>query len=721
VLRGRSRPPRAGRLPAGVTIEDQWVRHDDGGLSAIIVSGDLDIEALDTARQSSVVAAFMRLCQGLETPLQIVVQVRRRRALGQSWPASCGSLVTSRLRQSSDRHERAFLADQSAFVRSVMFVPSVARERASLDRAVMAVIEMLTSAGLSAERLSGAALAARVGEAWGASVAVPGRLPVPSWRQFATHATLGSILVRGFALRRLPGVAVSPGWLAPLLRIDAECDIALHVAPLGLADALNRLHRRLRDLRADQLVELDRDMFGDVGVEVGVDGALELRARLARNEGRPLTLSVTAITRCAGEADLDDAGRRMRAAFAATMAECEAAHFRHLEAAMTTWPLGRDPLVSHKLVDTAAVSTLVPWVEAGCDDLGGYTLGWASRNRAPVRIAPFDTSHHINANIAVLAASGHGKTYAIGTLVLEAAAREVASIIVDPEGEYERLVRALGGEYVALAPGRDVALNIFDVGRATDDGGGEVAGAVVDLVAILCDGHLDDVERALVDAATLTALRSPAGPVTVLGDCLPSLAATSERLGVVLQRFCTGPLGELFNRPTSVDLNAPLVGIGLRDLKPELLPAATLIVAEWLWALIRRERRERHVIFDEVGMLCAHAPLRTLLVQLARRCRKYKASLVVATQNASDLLSSEEGLVIATNPAVVLLGGHRAAETARMESAYGLVPAQRHFLELAGRGEFLLLAGNRRLTLRIATPALQHALLTGGQLPMAGC
>jgi type IV secretory pathway VirB4 component len=388
---------------------------------------------------------------------------------------------------------------------------------------------------------------------------------------------------------------------------------------------------------------------------------------------------------------------------------------------MTTWPLGRDSLSSHKLVDTAAASTLVPWVEAGCDDPGGYTLGWASRNRAPVRIAPFDTSHHINANIAVLAASGHGKSYAIGALVLEAAAREVTSIIVDPEGEYERLVRALGGQYVALAPGRDVALNIFDVVRTPDDGGGEVAGAVVDLVAVLCGGQLDDMERAWVDAATLTALRSPAGPVTVLGDCLPSLAAASERLGVVLRRFCTGPLGDLFNRPTSVDLNAPVIGFGLRDLKPELLPAASLIVAEWLWATIRRDRRERHVIFDEVGMLCAYPPLRTLLVQLARRCRKYKASLVVATQNASDLLSSEEGLVIATNPAVVLLGGHRSAEAARMEAAYGLVPAQRRFLELAGRGEFLLLAGNRRLTLRVETPALQHALLTGGHLPGAGC
>jgi hypothetical protein len=100
-------------------------------------------------------------------------------------------------------------------------------------------------------------------------------------------------------------------------------------------------------------------------------------------------------------------------------------------------------------------------------------------------------------------------------------------------------------------------------------------------------------------------------------------------------------------------------------------------------------------------------------VQLARRCRKYGASLVVASQNAQDLLGTDEGSVIATNCAVVLLGGHRAAETARMERAFGLTAAQRGFLESASRGEFLLIAGDRRVAMRIEVPELHRSILTG--------
>jgi type IV secretory pathway VirB4 component len=338
-------------------------------------------------------------------------------------------------------------------------------------------------------------------------------------------------------------------------------------------------------------------------------------------------------------------------------------------------------------------------------------LGAVTRSGVPVRVAPFDTARHSNPNIAVFAASGHGKSFAIGTIVLEAAVAGVNSVIVDPEGEYRSVVAALGGRYLELAPGTDAAVNVFE--GATEDPEEAVA-AVVGLVTVLCGDRLGDVERAVVDAAARHALQRANAEhrVPLLEDCLVALDGEARSVATVVRRFCTGGLGALFNRPTSIAVNSGVCAISLRDMPPEHVAAATLIVARWLWDLVRRDRRRRHIVFDEVGALCAHRPLRDLLVQLARRCRKYGASLVVATQNAQDLLSSDEGSVIATNCAVVLLGGHRAAETARMERAFGLTEAQRGFLETASRGEFLLLAGDRRVSMRIEVPDLHRRILT---------
>jgi hypothetical protein len=48
-----------------------------------------------------------------------------------------------------------------------------------------------------------------------------------------------------------------------------------------------------------------------------------------------------------------------------------------------------------------------------------------------------------------------------------------------------------------------------------------------------------------------------------------------------------------------------------------------------------------------------------------------------------------------------------------MEQAFGLTDAQRGFLETASRGEFLLLAGDRRVAMRIEVPELHRSVLTG--------
>ena len=364
-------------------------------------------------------------------------------------------------------------------------------------------------------------------------------------------------------------------------------------------------------------------------------------------------------------------------------------------------------------MDSTAAATCVPWIEAGCADPGGYRLGAAIRSGLPVRVAPFDTSRHSNPNVAVFAASGHGKSFAIGTLVLEAAVAGVNSVIIDPEGEYRGLIAALGGRYLELAPGTDAAVNVFE--GAGDDPEEAIAAVVVD--SSPCS--------AAINSATSSApssMRRRERPYSVRRS---NSARRSSRTASRHSRsrpdrlpwWCvaSAPVG---SARSSIDRRrSPLIpascAISLREMPPEHVAAATLIVARWLWELVRRDGRRRHIVFDEVGALCAHRPLRDLLVQLARRCRKYNASLVVATQNAQDLLGTDEGSVIATNCAVVLLGGHRAAETARMERAFGLTEAQRGFLESASRGEFLLIAGDRRVAMRIEVPELHRAILTG--------
>ena len=697
---------RAPIEPQVVIREDRCER--DGQLSAVLATSDLDIDALDPARKAAAAAAFARMCHTLERPMQLLIRVRRMTT--PDTPPATGAHADF------DNAMRQYWADQirdgERHTRHVFVILS-ATTSGALDSACAQACDRLGALGVGAHRLDGDALVDAVTDGFDCDAGT-------RWSEYREYVAHGDLVVCGHALQRLPGHPVSPGWLAPLLGVQAEADIAIHLDPAALGDALGRLNRRLRDFSAHRMLEMERGALGDVHVDIGLDAATALRERLARNLGRPLHLSVVATARAHSFDELHARSDMLRLGFASALIGVEVTHFRHMAAHVTTLPLGINALRAGKLVDSTAAATCIPWVEAGCSDPDGYRLGAATRSGLPVRVAPFDTSRHANPNIAVFAASGHGKSFAIGTLVLEAAVAGVNSVIIDPEGEYRGLVTALGGRYLELAPGTDAAVNVFE-GAADDPE--ETVAAVVDLVTVLCGDGLGDVERAVVDAAARAALQHALSEhrTPLLEDCLATLDIEARPVAMVVRRFCTGGLGALFNRPTSLAVDSGVCAISLRDMPPEHVAAATLIVARWLWELVRRDRRRRHIVFDEVGALCVHRPLRDLLVQLARRCRKYSASLVVATQNAQDLLGTDEGSVIATNCAVVLLGGHRAAETARMERAFGLTEAQRSFLETASRGEFLLLAGDRRVAMRIEVPELHRSVLsseTGATYPL---
>lgn len=114
------------------------------------------------------------------------------------------------------------------------------------------------------------------------------------------------------------------------------------------------------------------------------------------------------------------------------------------------------------------------------------------------------------------------------------------------------------------------------------------------------------------------------------------------------------------------------------------------------------------LVVDELGLLFEDPTIRRFVVSLARRIRKYDGSLVFATQNPGDLLSSDQGAVVATNPAVLFFGAQRPGEASKLESAFHLSERQRTFLETAGRGDFLVAAGSDRLMIHVEAPPWQE-------------
>jgi type IV secretory pathway VirB4 component len=179
-------------------------------------------------------------------------------------------------------------------------------------------------------------------------------------------------------------------------------------------------------------------------------------------------------------------------------------------------------------------------------------------------------------------------------------------------------------------------------------------------------------------------------------------------VAAILGRWVQGSLGQMFSAPTNIDLDAQIVTFGMRELRDEMVAPVHFLLAEALWTRIKRKDRRRMLVVDELGLLFEDPTIRRFVVSLARRIRKYDGSLVFATQNPGDLLGSEQGAVVATNPAVLFMGAQRPGEAAKLQRAFHLSRQQRAFLETARRGDFLLAAGTERLMVEVKAPPWQE-------------
>ena len=719
----------------------------DGSVRAVVATSSLSFNAMAPELQTRTIQAFRDLLHAETGPLQLYVRVRRVRPatdpIGETEPdASRYPNRRDYLAAATAGFIRSHLEDVPVFSRDVFVVLAsapnatnrlrawlyrfarrpggdetlaLAEPAAPLAHRIEVLIEHLRLMGILGRRLRSAELAVLFDDLYG-------RIPAQAGHQrLVFQHRAGGVDLQGrcyasLVVERYPGEEVSPGWLLPFLEFKGELHLAIHLVPLETDRMLGFLSHKIRDLRADQLASAEAVTVEATALTTLPD-ALDMHQALARNEEKSFALAFYLTVGAESPAALRHRVIELQACCRRMMLRVGQPYFQMRQALIASWPLGVDELRREQLVPTSAAATLLPWLQEDLADTAGHYWGYNQDTGGLVVFDPFDEARFANANIAVLAHSGAGKSYAAGTLILSGHTRGVGAIVLDPEAEYAGLVRGLGGTYLSLAAGSGHAINALDLLLDRNQEALDQLSDVIDMIALMCGG-LDAVGRAQVEMAIRAVLAGHAG-VPVLGDVCAALklAHPESRATTVLQRWVTGDLGRLFSAPTNVDLGADVIGFNLRDLKEEVVPPASLLLASWLWSVLRRDRRRRHLLIDEAGLLLEHEAIRRFLVRLARRIRKYQGSLILVSQNPGDFFETKDGAVLATNPSILLLGSQKHSEALKLQRAFNLTERQVAYLETAQRGDFLLLAGATRLTLHVMAPPWMDELIVRSHRP----
>ena len=360
--------------------------------------------------------------------------------------------------------------------------------------------------------------------------------------------------------------------------------------------------------------------------EIALEDITRLRDEVQRGRERLFHASLSVTLHAKDEAALKEMTQRAKAHFGATLGKLDNLAFRQREGLLSTLPLALNAVAEWRSLDTSSIARLFPFSPPDLDTRSGTLYGIDMRACSPVVYDPWDGTH-LNANTAVLARSGSGKSFATKLGVLRGLTRGITAYVIDPEGEYADMARSAGGR--VLSPGvPGEGMNPFVIERGDSEEMLQRIGSLRRLIEVMVGESLGAERRASLDHA-LAGYYAQTRERTGFRDFYKYLQedeAGDAGLARLLRPFATGSLRHLLSDEGDdlLGSEALVTVFDLRLLEPELRPAAAMVCTETVWAAAAQDPKPRLLVVDEVWSIMQHPEGAAFMVSMAKRARKHR-------------------------------------------------------------------------------------------------
>ena len=534
---------------------------------------------------------------------------------------------------------------------------------------------------------------------------------------------LGGSLVCSLHLGKWPR-SLAPGFLQGLMAAGAPMDLSVHVGPIPAEQAARTLEWQKVRFESAQSLSFKRGRTMSPEAEIALEDITRLRDEVQRGRERLFHASLSVTLHAKDEASLREMTQRAKAHFAATLGKLDNLAFRQREGLLSTLPLALNAVAEWRSLDTSSIARLFPFSPPDLDTRSGTLYGIDMRACSPVVYDPWDGTH-MNANTAVLARSGSGKSFATKLGVLRGITRGITAYVIDPEGEYADMARAAGGR--VLSPGvPGQGMNPFVIDKGDSEEMLQRIGSLRRLIEVMVGESLGAERRASLDHALAGYYAKPRERTGFrdfyaylqedeAGDQRPRIefgAGSCKAAQALCHRQPQTPALRRGRRPARQ--RGPRSPCSTCTcLEPELRPAAAMVCTETVWAAAAQDPKPRLLVVDEVWSIMQHPEGAAFMVSMAKRARKHRLGLQFITQDVQDLLSEDSsrtitghsGRALLQNAAFKLLLQQDAAAIRTVGDAFDLPEDLQRWLLSCPRGDGLLLSKGNRFPVRIeATP-----------------
>lgn len=556
------------------------------------------------------------------------------------------------------------------------------------------------------------------------TVAIRDLIAPSAFRVESNFIQLGDTFLRTIYVITYPRY-ISVGWSAPILNLNSTVDVSMFFYPVKSAIILKQLKKKVGALQAQLSADAEKGAPRDPLRETALRDIEQLRDDLTQGIEHFFQFAFYVTVYASDKKALDQLTEEIENIFGSRLIYTKNVLFQAEQGFTSTVPIAIDDLMIAFNMNSSPIASSFPFMSSELTSDDGILYGINRHNNSLIL---FDRFSLQNANMVVFATSGAGKSYAVKLEVLRSLMMGVDVIVIDPEKEYDHLSEAVGGTYINISLSSESKVNPFDLPRpvgeqiSTED---IIRSAVITTKGLLriMFGRVTAQEDSLLDQALLEAyakkdITSSADLSRIeppimqdLLDVLDGMEGANE-LVIKLRKYTTGTFSGLFNSPTNVDVNNKLVVFSVRDLEDELRPMAIYTLVNYIWNIVRSERKKRLLIIDEAWWLMQHEDSAKFMFALVKRSRKYYLGVTTITQDVNDFLGSQYGQAIVTNSALKLLLRQSPAAIDHIKKTFLLTEGEKYLLLEGAIGEGIFFAGLKHAAIKIVASYTEDQLIT---------
>lgn len=539
------------------------------------------------------------------------------------------------------------------------------------------------------------------------------------------HLELGGKWVRTIFVVTYPRY-INVGWFEPVVNYAATMDIAMYFYPLESKIILKQLRNKVGVLEAQLASDQEKGAPRDPVRETALRDIEKLRDDLTQGLEKFFHFGLYVTLYAEDKKELDHLTKVIEDIIGTKMVYTRRATWQAEQGFNSTLPLGNDELNLGFNMQTSPCASSFPFISSELSSDNGILYGINRHNNSLIL---FDRFSLQNANTAVFATSGSGKSYAVKLEILRSMMMGTDVIVIDPEREYQYLSDAVGGTYVNISLNSESKINPFDLPIPEDEAartGDILRSAIITLKGLIrvMLGEISHTEDSILDRALLetyakkditaeTDLRQVVDMplMSDLQEVLQGMAG-GDSLAERLDKYTNGTFAGLLNNYTNVEVDNQLIIFSVRDLEDELRPMAVYTIVNYIWNKVRSKLKKRILVIDEAWWLMQHEDSAKFIFALVKRCRKYYLGVTTITQDVNDFLASPYGQAILNNTALYLLMKQSPAAIDVVAKTFKLTQGEKYLLLESAVGEGIFFAGAKHAAIKVVASYTEDQIIT---------